>query len=124
LQAYQKYLPEMRALGASLVAVSPQTPDNSLTTVEKDKLEFPVLSDVGNAVARRYGLVFTLTESLQQSYRRFLPTYNGDESFELPVPATYVIDQKSKVRLAYLDTDYRRRLDPVDILECLRGLGR
>ena len=91
LQALQAALPEFTAHNAALVAVSPQTPDQSLSTAEKNELEFSVLSDVGNDVAGEYGLVFTLPEALRPIYAEFgidLPSYNGDDSFELPVPAT------------------------------------
>ena len=126
MRAYQKVLPEIRALGASLVAVSPQTPDNSLSTVEKDELEFEVLSDAGNEVARQFGLVFTLGAALRPVYQSFgidLPAYNGDGSYELPVPGTFVVAAKGTIRVAFVDADYTRRLEPAAILDALRGLG-
>ena len=121
----QRTLPEIEALGAQLVTVSPQLPDNSLSTAEKLDLTFEVLSDVGNRVAREFGLVFTLPEEMRSIYQDFgidLPAANGDESFELPMPATYVIDKSGIVRLAFVDIDYTRRLDPDDIIESLKKL--
>ena len=121
----QRTLPEIEALGAQLVTVSPQLPDNSLSTAEKLDLTFEVLSDVGNRVAREFGLVFTLPEEMRSIYQDFgidLPGANGDESFELPMPATYVIDKSGIVRLAFVDIDYTRRLDPDDIIESLKKL--
>jgi peroxiredoxin len=121
----QRTLPEIEALGAQLVTVSPQLPDNSLSTAEKLDLTFEVLSDVGNRVAREFGLVFTLPEEMRSIYQDFgidLPTANGDESFELPMPATYVIDKSGIVRLAFVDIDYTRRLDPDDIIDALKKL--
>ena len=121
----QRALPEIEALGAQLVTVSPQLPDNSLNTAEKLDLTFKVLSDVGNKVAREFGLVFTLPEEMRSIYQDFgidLPGANGDESFELPMPATYVIDKSGIVRLAFVDIDYTRRLDPEDIIESLKKL--
>jgi peroxiredoxin len=121
----QRTLPEIEALGAQLVTVSPQLPDNSLSTAEKLDLTFEVLSDVGNRVAREFGLVFTLPEEMRSIYQDFgidLPGANGDESFELPMPATYVIDKSGIVRLAFVDIDYTRRLDPEDIIESLKKL--
>jgi peroxiredoxin len=121
----QRALPEIEALGAQLVTVSPQLPDNSLSTAEKLDLTFEVLSDVGNGVAREFGLVFTLPEEMRSIYQDFgidLPGANGDESFELPMPATYVIDKSGIVRLAFVDIDYTRRLDPEDIIESLKKL--
>ncbi len=122
MRVYQSHLDEFAGLGASLVAVSPQTPDRSLSTAEKNALRFEVLSDRSNEVARRYRSVFRLTPALQATYRRFLPSYNGDESLELPVPGTFVIGQDGIVRLAHVDVDYRRRLEPSAILEALRAV--
>jgi peroxiredoxin len=124
LQAYQESLPEIQALGASLVAVSPQTPDSSLSTAEKDELKFEVLSDVGNQVARRYGLVFRVADAVQAAMKGLgidLAQHNGDESWELPVPGTFVIAKDGSIRLAYVDADYTRRLEPSEILAALRG---
>jgi peroxiredoxin len=124
LQAYQESLPEIQALGASLVAVSPQTPDSSLSTAEKDELKFEVLSDVGNQVARSYGLVFRVGDVVQAAMKGLgidLARYNGDESWELPVPGTFVIAKDGSIRLAYVDADYTRRLEPSEILAALRG---
>lgn len=118
-------LPDMHALGASLVAVSPQTPDNSLLTAEKNALQFEVLSDVGNAVARQFGLVFSLSEGLRTVYKNLggdLPAYNGDESYELPLPGTFVIAQDGTIRLAFVEANFSQRLEPAVILEKLREL--
>lgn len=125
LRAYQAALPEMTALGARLVAISPQLPDGSLSTAETNELTFDVLSDVGNTVARRFGLVYALPEELRTAFRsnnKALPGFNGDESWELPVPATYVISRDHRVALAHIDVDYRNRLDPKDILSALKTL--
>lgn len=127
LRALQAALPEISAHEATLVAVSPETPDQSLSTAEKNSLEFSVLSDLGNRVAREYGLVFTLPESLRPVYADFgidIPTRNGDDSFDLPVPATYVIDQNGNVRFAFVNADYRQRAEPSDILSSLSKLDR
>ncbi len=125
LRAYQAALPDIVAFGARLVAISPQLPDASLSTAEKNGLSFDVLSDVGNRVARSFGLVFALPEELRAALRsadKALPPINGDESWELPVPATYVIAPDGRVALAFVDVDYRRRLSPEDILKTLRTL--
>lgn len=126
LRALQAALPDIQELGASLVAISPQTPDQSLTTAEKNELEFSVLSDVGNKVAKDFGLVFALPESLRPVYANFgidLPAHNGDDSFELPVPATYVIDQDGIVQFAFVNADYRQRAEPSEIIASLKNLG-
>lgn len=125
LRAYQQILPQIRELGASLVAVSPQTPDHSLSLAEKHELTFPVLSDVGNTVARHYGLVFTIAESVRAAHMGVganLPAFNGDDSWELPMPGTFVVDQSRTVRLAFVDPDFTHRLEPSDILARMRDL--
>jgi peroxiredoxin len=121
----QRALPEIEALDAKLVTVSPQLPDNSLSTAEKLELTFEVLSDVGNKVARKFGLVFTLPEEMRIIYQDFgidLPVANGDESFELPIPATYVINKSGIIGLAFVNIDYTMRLDPEDIIAALKKL--
>ncbi|MEM9568905.1 MAG: peroxiredoxin-like family protein [Cyanobacteria bacterium P01_E01_bin.34] len=125
LRALQQALPSIIQAGATLVAVSPQTPDNSLSTVEKNELTFEVLSDVGNQVAKDYGLVFELPEKLRPIYADFgidIPTHNGDETFELPIAATYVVAPNGKVVHAFVDADYTKRLDPEDIVAALQAL--
>lgn len=121
LRALQQSLPEFRARGASLLALTPELPDRSLSTQEKHELTFEVLSDVGNEVARRYGVVFKLTDDVAAAYQKAfdLHGYNGDESDELPLAATYVIDQQGVIRYAFLDAEYRNRAEPADILVAL-----
>lgn len=126
LRALQQIVPQIQALGANLVAVSPQTPDNSLSTVEKNELTYEVLSDVGNQIARAYGLVFELPEHLRPIYTSFgidVPAHNGDSSFELPIAATYVIATDGTISHAFIDADYTQRLDPEAILAALKDLG-
>ncbi len=121
----QRSLPEIQSLGAELVTISPQLPDNSLSTVEKLALDFEVLSDVGNNVARDFGLVFKLSEKVQEIYKNFgidLVTANGDQSFELPIPATYVVAQDGVIQHAHIDVDYTNRLDPETIISELQKL--
>jgi peroxiredoxin len=125
LRAYQAVLPQIAALGARLVAISPQLPEQSLATAQTDELTFDVLSDVGNHAARRFGLVYALPEELRAALRsnnKALPGINGDESWELPVPATYVIAPNGRIALAYIEVDYRKRLGPDAILDALRSL--
>lgn len=127
LRAYQQALPHMTELGATLVAISPQTPDHSLSTQEKKELRFPVLSDGGNTVARRFGLVYPVSEAIRPLYTQLgmnLPAYNGDDAWELPIPGTFVIDQQGTIRLAFAEADYTRRLEPAAIVESLRSITR
>jgi peroxiredoxin len=121
----QQVLPEIEKAGATLVAVSPETPDNSLSTTEKNELQFQVLSDQGNAVARKFGLVFTLPDALRPLYEKFgidISKYNGDDSYEIPVPATYVIDQNRIIRFSFVNTDYSQRAEPADVVVALQKL--
>jgi peroxiredoxin len=126
LRALQKALPEITRLGAQLVAISPQLPDESLSTAEKNELTFFVLSDVGSVTAKAYGIAFDLAEELRPIYTRFghaLPDKNGDDSWVLPMPATYVIDSDGTVALAFVDVDYRNRLEPAEIIAALQRLS-
>lgn len=125
LRAYQQVLSKIKAAGASLLAISPQAPDTSLSTAEKNELEFEVLSDQGSNVAESYGLAFTLPDELQKLYTELnhvLPKVNGTPDWQLPVPATFVIDQDRKIILAYADVDYRNRLEPADAIAALKEL--
>lgn len=127
LKALQERLADITAQGATLVAISPQTPDQSLSTQQKHELKFPVLSDESNKVAERFGLVYTLDESLRPIYQAFgidLKTHNGDGSFELPIPATYLVAKDGTVLESYLDADYRKRLAPETALGWLDRTGR
>jgi peroxiredoxin len=124
LREYQKAMPELTALGANLVAISPQTPDNSLTTQQKNELSFNVLSDKSNAVAKQYGIAYTLPPEIAASFKGKLDLakFNGDESNELPLSATYVIGTDGVIRYAFVDADYRNRAEPADIIAALRAL--
>ena len=122
LYALQQKLPEITSAGASLVAITPELPDQTLTTVEKNQLQFEVLSDVDNNVARQFGLVFQLPAALRTVYQGFgidLPKTQGNQDFELPIPATFVIDRDGKVVKALVDPDYTKRLEPEAVVEAL-----
>ena len=125
MQAYQRNLPEIEALGASLVAITPEKPDNSLSTAEKNGLAFDVCTDLGLSVARSFGLVFELYEELKPVYLKIakdLSEWNANGTWELPIPATYVIDHGGTIRLAYVDANYATRLEPAAILRSLREI--
>jgi peroxiredoxin/YHS domain-containing protein len=126
LRAYQHALPKFTAAGARLVALSPELPDNSLTTKEKEGLQFAVLSDKGNAVARQYGVAYRLPDELIAAFkgRLDLPRLNGDDSWELPLAATYLIGQDGTIAYAFIDADYRKRAEPAALLEALEKLRR
>jgi peroxiredoxin len=119
LRAYQQLLPQIQAAGASLIAISPQTPDASLSTAEKNQLSFDVLSDVGSKVAQAYNIAFELPDELKQLYTQLghaLPDSNGTSDWQLPIPATFVIAPNHQIHLAHIDVDYRNRLEPSEAL--------
>jgi peroxiredoxin len=121
LQYLQQQLPDIQLRGASLLALTPELPDKSISTVEKHQLQFEVLSDVGNEVAHQYGIVFKLTDAVAASYQKGfdLHGFNGDESNELPLAATYVINQDGVIVYTFLDAEYRNRAEIADILRAL-----
>ena len=121
LQYLQERLPDFQKAGAELIALTPELPDQSITTAEKHKLKFMVLSDVGNKTGKEYGVVFQLTPEVAAIYQDVfnLHQYNGDDSNELPLAATYVIDQNGIIQYAFLDFDYRNRAEPNEIIKAL-----
>ena len=126
LKALQQKLPEIEANGASLIAISPETPDNSLSTSEKNQLKFTVLSDVGNKIARQFGLVFQLPREIRPIYLQFgidVAAHNGDDLFELPVPATYVVAPSGLIVYAFADADYTKRAEPSDVVAALKQIS-
>jgi peroxiredoxin len=127
LRALQGALPHFERLGARLIAITPQQPDKSLEQVRQDGYRFEILSDLDSSVMRAYGLHFAVPDALSELYRaRFgldLASYNGPGRYELPVPGTFVIDRHGIVRAAFADTDYKRRMEPADIIASLRALG-
>ncbi|WOO42435.1 peroxiredoxin-like family protein [Rubellicoccus peritrichatus] len=126
LHYYQDHLAKIEASGATLVALSPEVPDKSLDTAQKNELEFEVLSDVGNTVAEEYGVVFKLPPEIHKLYEEKLnlSSYNGDESGMLPLSATYVIAPDGTITYAFLDADYTNRADPTVVLEAVKAIGK
>jgi peroxiredoxin len=121
----QRIIPEIHAFNAELVAISPELPDNSLSLAEKNNLTFQLLSDQDNNYARQCGLVYTLDEELRPLYKSWgidLPAANGNSTFELPLPATYVVAYDSHIALSFVNSDYTRRLEPSEILETLEDV--
>ena len=125
LRAFQRVLPAIRSLGADLIAVSPESPDNSLSTAERNALAFTVLTDAGSTVAGAYRLAFRLSPELEAIYRargRDLGEWNGGD-WSLPVPGTFVIGSDRRITLAHVDADYRTRLEPAAALAAIRALS-
>ena len=141
LRAFEEVLERIEDLGSQLVAISPETPDNSLTTKDKNELSYAVLSDVGNNVSNDYGLVYiwmsrerqqrsfncchSLDERLRPVYKNSgvdLPATNGDDTFNLPMPATYVINQSGEIVYAFVSEDYTKRAEPSEVVKILTTL--
>ena len=125
LQALEEVRPEIEARGASLVAISPQTPANSRKSQRDNKLGFPILSDPGTAVAAGFGLRFALPDDLIEVYRQFgndLARINDDPAWVLPMPARYVIGTDGVIAYAEINPDYTRRPDPSELLPVLDRL--
>lgn len=123
LQALEAALPQFTGLGASLVAISPQSAPNSRKSVRQNGLSFPILSDTHNDVAAAFGLRFELPDYLVDLYKSLkndLPMFNGDPSWTLPMPARFVIGQDGTILYAEVNPDYTRRPEPEDMLPALR----
>lgn len=123
LRALQNLLPEFEAQNAQLIALTPEIPDHSLTTKEKNELTFTVLTDVNNEVAKEYNLVFKVSPEVNTFYKKFhdLIEFNGGSGDELPLTATYIIEQNGEISYSFIDVDYRKRAEPSEILKHLNG---
>ncbi|WP_417327579.1 peroxiredoxin-like family protein [Halarcobacter sp.] len=123
LKALQTINDELAKLNAKIIAISPQTPDSSLSTKEKNELAFEVLSDKENKVAKEYGLVFSLAEELRPIYKSFgidIEGSNKEDSYELPMPATYIINKNQEIIYSFIDEDYTKRSEPQTILDIIQ----
>jgi peroxiredoxin len=126
LKAYADSFADFQGAGATIVAITPELPEKADTTAASTVLPFPIAIDTGNAFARSLGLVFALPPSLRPLYRQIgidLIDWNGDDTHELPVPATYVIDREGTVRWAFVEADFTQRANPQDVLAAARGLA-
>lgn len=125
LRAFQSKLDDIRALGASLVAITPERPDLILDSEMAGSLEFEVLTDVDNQLARAFGLVFEVPEEMLEEYVGFginVAESNGTEKHELPVPATYVVNMDGTVTYAFVNANYLERAEPADVITALQSL--
>lgn len=122
LKAFQAVLPEIEAKGATLVAITPETPDNTLSTRDKNELKFEVLTSKNNGLARDLNLVYQLPDDLVTLYKNFgidLQNSQGNEENELPIAATYIIDQDGTITYDFLAEDYKLRANPQEVLAAL-----
>ena len=127
LKALAEREPDIRNLGARLVAVGPELHAQNQAVTGDLKLPFPLLFDEANHVARQYGLVMQVDEAMRPLYQQWgfdLPTFNGDDSWELPLPGTFVIDTTGTVRAAYVNKDYTQRMEPNDIIAALTAIQK
>ena len=127
LKALQARLEDIHALGAQLVAISPQVPDGSMTKNEMNEIDFFVLSDQDAKVASQYGVAWEVPEFLSEHMRvdrkLDLEAINNGNGSVLPIPATFVIRRDGTVTWRYVDVDYRTRSEPDDIIEALQKLS-
>ncbi|REE88566.1 peroxiredoxin [Paenibacillus taihuensis] len=125
LNAYQQILPEIRAMGAQLIAISPQKPDHSLSLQEKEGLEFQVLSDPDGLVTAQYNLLFDVPEDVRELMEGIgvdLSEYNNTSQWVLPVPVTFIIDESAIIRSSYVNPNFMQRQSPEKILRDLKKL--
>ncbi|MGA3683726.1 peroxiredoxin-like family protein [Pseudomonas graminis] len=126
LKALQRHVRDFKAKGVTLLAISPELPNQALTTQQKNELEFTVLSDVGNQLAKRLGILFPQPDSMRPVFAGYaidLAVRNGDDSLEVPVPATFLVDRLGTIRNAFVDPDYTKRIEPATALEWIDALG-
>ena len=126
LRHYQEELGHFKKYGATLVAISSQLPDSTLSTAQKNELEFTVVSDVEGKVGEEYGVIFTLDETMAKMYKDYgidLKAAQGNGRNELPLAATYIIDQDKKIRFAFLDVDYKKRAEPKYLINTLSQIS-
>lgn len=127
LRAYQAVLEDIKAAGATLVAVTPELPDESLSTSERHGLEFEVLTDAKSEYAREIGIVFTLAEELRPIYDGFgieIEKHNGKGQFDLPLAATFVVDTDGTISCAVVEADYTLRAEPEEVVTVLKTLAK
>lgn len=123
MEAMNRIVDEIDRRGASIAAISPQTVKQAFFMADQHRLRFPLLSDAGNQVAREFGLVYRVPPEQESIYRRAfinLPFTNGDQSWELPIPATYVIEQDRTVLFTSANEDYTERAELAEILSHLQ----
>ncbi|WP_339323314.1 peroxiredoxin-like family protein [Paenibacillus sp. FSL W8-0194] len=125
LRAYQQLLPDIKKLGGQLIAVSLQSPDNSLSHKEKEELTFQVLSDLNGRVADSYRILYELPDYLQNTYTKFgmdLTEFNQTDRWILPLTATFIIDKKGVIRRTHVDPDFMTRMEPREIIDQLKKI--
>lgn len=124
MNALRKINDELNTLNTKIIAISPETPDLSLSIKEKHDLEFEVLSDTDYKVEKEYGLIFSLSEKIRPFYESFgidIPKSTNNNSYDLPMPATYLVSKNKEIVFAFIDEDYKKRCEPQDILDAVKN---
>jgi peroxiredoxin len=130
LKHYEAMYDEFKAAGAQIVAISPDTAEKIQRNRVTGNLSFDVISDEDHAIARAFNLVYQLEEKMIERLKADgidLSVYqgkNGDEDQELAIPATYVIDTDGRIAFAYIDADYRQRVEPSDVLKVIKKMKK
>lgn len=124
LEDIQSHMSEFEALGAQVVAISPQVPDRGMALQDRLNLKFHVLSDIGSKVAKDYGVAYTLPDNIAARLMEFTDLHEGnaDDSNILPLGAAYVIDKEGIIRYTWLDADYRKRVETSTLIEEVKKL--
>ena len=123
MRAYEKILKDIQADRGTIVSISPMLPLKNLELHKKLDLSYPILSDQGNKYAGQLDLVFQLDKGVKSAYLTQgldIPKYNGDESWQLPVTALFLLDARHTILYEWLETDYTRRPEPEDLLKELK----
>jgi len=123
LSGIQEALPAIKAAGGKIVAVTPELPESSKLTAKEGGLDFPVLTDKGNELGKKYGVVFKLDPDTAKKYQEWinLEKRNGDASMELPVPVAYIINREGVITFAFVNANYGERVKPADVVQALKS---
>ncbi|WP_146392874.1 peroxiredoxin-like family protein [Allorhodopirellula solitaria] len=126
LRAMQQNLDQIENAGARLVVMTPELPAKAQQTAEASGIDIVALHDANNELAKKYGIVFDLPEPIAPMYRDSgrLKTYNGNDDLQLPLSATYVVDQSGKITYAFLDADYKKRAEPSEVIAAVKAAAK
>lgn len=118
-------MPEIENAGAQLLAISPMLSKYAPQLVKKLGLTFPVLSDTGSKLLQQLGVLFSLPDEMIEIYKGFgidLTRFNGDDSWQLPLPGRIIVDRAGVVRHAEFTADHTERPEPAETITLLKKL--
>lgn len=127
LRAYQRLLPEFRALGAEVIALSPQNEEETALNRERDRLQLHMITDAGNAIARQFGITYEVGADVRGMYEAAgldLGRTNAASNWSIPLPAVYLIAPDRRIVYSFVDPNYLQRAEPETVLDELRRLQR